>query len=137
MEVKKTDLDNGLHVVITASMEDMIEADLMPSFTRNQLFPSGFQLIQSGRVINYLNNMVVKSALDDGEMILLAAAPPQYRIFGESKKFAEFHLFYPRAGKGVIKSGSEDFEPDYKTPFGNKLQQPDGWDHTTMKSDKK
>lgn len=136
MKISKNETDKGMHVIVTASVEDMYEADLMKSFTRNQLFSSGFQDIQSGRLTNYFNNLLVTSAVEDGDMILLSAETPKYRIIGDNDKFAEFHFFFPRAGKGVIKSGSDDYEVDYKTPFGNNLQQPDGWDYSTMKSDK-
>jgi hypothetical protein len=136
MKISKKQTEKGLYVVITASIEDMYEADLMKSFTRNQIFSSGFQDIQSGRLINYFNNLLVTSAINDGDMVLLSAESPKYRIIGDNDKFVEFHFFYPRAGKNTIKSGSDDFKPNYQTPFGNRVEQPDGWDYSRMKSDK-
>lgn len=136
MKISKNPTDKGTHVVVTASVEDMYNADLMKSFTRNQLYPSGYQDIQSGRLMNYFSNLLVTSAVEDGDMVLLSAEPAKYRIIGDNDKFAEFHFFFPRAGKNVIKSGSEDLEIDYKTPFGSNLKQPDGWDYKSMKSDK-
>lgn len=137
MKIVKKETETGKYIKVEASAQDLIEADLMASFTRNQLYPSGYQLVQQGRVLNYLNNLLVTAAVEDGDMMLLAGTKPQFKVIGEPEKFAEFHFFYPRQGKKAVKSGSEDFEADYRTPFGNNLEQPDGWDYTTVKSDAK
>jgi hypothetical protein len=134
MKISKNYTDKGIHVIVTASIKDMYNADLMRSITINQLYPSGYQYIQSGRLMNYFSNLLITSAIEDGDMMLLSSERPKYRIIGDDDNFAEFHFFFPRAGKNVIKSGSEDLDIDYKTPFGSNLKQPDGWDYKSMKS---
>lgn len=116
MDLKKQQTDKGYVITMKMSKQDLVENDLMTSFSLNRLHQ--YELIRRGKFDNFVNNYLIANFYDkENEYALPGQQRPLYQIKGESDNFIEVTAFFPK--NNITKSSDESPHPDGPTAERN------------------